>query len=330
MPSRTLSIGGATFDLFVRTDPSVIQETKGARAFTLPLGEKMRIDDVTGTFGGGAANTAVGLARLGCTAGFCGPIGTDQWGEAIRCNLQEAGVNLTQATFVEGEASSFSLILSAENGERTILTHKGIDRHLSDPTLDLEGALNADGIYVTSIHDDSREITDDIAELLLALPDIHLTWNPGGSQITAGMTEKNATLLLPTVDLLLLNKEEVLTFTGRTDVLDALKALLQAGVHHIAVTDGAQGVTATDGTRLIRCPSLRNPVLDTTGAGDAFGTGTTWSILQGKDLPEALIAGTINAASVVGSIGAQAGLLTETQIRQRLAKTDLSVSVESF
>lgn len=330
MSPRTLSIGGATFDLFVRTDPSVIRGEHPARAFTLPLGEKMRIDDVTGTFGGGASNTAIGLARLGCTAGFCGPIGTDQWGEAIRCNLASEGVDLSQATFVEDEASSFSLILSAENGERTILTHKGIDRHLGDPTFALEAAQRSDALYITSVHDDSLEISDDIAALLLAVPDIHLTWNPGGSQIGAGMHEKNAKLLLPHVDLLLLNKEESLAFTHQTNVREALRILIDAGVHRIAVTDGAQGVIATDGVTQFHCPSLSSTVIDTTGAGDAFGTGATWALLQGKDLPDALITGTIHASSVVGRIGAQAGLLTETQIRQRLAQTDLTVSIEPF
>ncbi len=330
MTLRTLSIGGATFDLFVRTDPSVIRSHEEKRAFTLPLGEKLRIEDVTGTFGGGAANSSVGFARLGCAASFGGPLASDQWGQSIRCNLEHEHVRLEQATIVEEEASSFSLILSAESGERTILTHKGIDRHLADPTFALEAARTMDAIYVTSIHDDSREISDDIASMLTALPQIHLTWNPGGNQIAAGMTEANARLLLPHVDLLLLNREEALGFTGRTTVHDALRALTEAGVQRIAVTDGPRGVTATDGTKLYRCAALPSTVIDTTGAGDAFGTGATWALLTGEDLPDALRAGTINASSVVGMIGAQDGLLTETRMRQRLTETDIPVECEPF
>ncbi len=330
MTKRTLSIGGATFDLFAGTDPSLIEEHASGRAFTLPLGGKLRIGSVTGTFGGGACNTAVGFARLGCAAAYGGPLATDQWGRAIRARLEEEGVSLQEATFVEDEASSFSIILSAESGERTILTHKGIDRHLGDPTFDLQAATDADALYITSIHDDSREISDDIADVLTTLPEIHLTWNPGGSQITAGMGERNARLLLPHVDLLLLNKEEALAFTGAATVEEALRRLTAAGVGRIAVTDGKHGAIATDGTRLCRCAAVEGPVVDTTGAGDAFGTGATWALLTGKDLPEALRAGTINASSVVGMIGAQAGLLTETQMQERLTQVDVPVRIDPF
>jgi sugar/nucleoside kinase (ribokinase family) len=67
-------------------------------------------------------------------------------------------------------------------------------------------------------------------------------------------------------------------------------------------------------------------VVDTTGAGDAFGTAAAWAIAEGQSLPIALVAGTLNAASVVGKIGAQAGLLTEKQLRDQLKNPPLSVS----
>lgn len=327
---RTLSIGGATFDLFLDTASPVMHECGDLKAFALPLGGKLRIEHVTGTFGGGAANTSVGLARLGCSAGFCGPLGNDQWGGSILANLKRENVDCSNATVVEDEASSFSVILSAESGERTILTHKGIDRHLGDPTFDREAASSMDAVYVTHIHPESCEITDDLANMLTSLPQIHLTWNPGSSQIDLGMNEKNTRLLLPHVDLLLLNKEEVIAFTGKITAEDAMRALIDAGTERICVTDGPNGVMATDGKRLCRCEAMPTKVRDTTGAGDAFGTAATWAILTGKDLPDALKAGTINATSVVGAVGAQAGLLTETEIKAKLEHTECHVTVEPF
>jgi hypothetical protein len=65
---RTLSIDGATFDLFVQTDPSVIQPFKKTQAFTLPLGEKFRIQNVIGTFGG-AATVSFVIWALGLPIG---------------------------------------------------------------------------------------------------------------------------------------------------------------------------------------------------------------------------------------------------------------------
>ena len=329
-PIRTLSIGGATFDLFMKTDGTAIHECQGTRSFALPLGGKLRVSDVVGCCGGGADNTAVGLSRLGCDAAFGGVIGSDQWGEAIVANLEREGVDTSHLTIVEGEHSSFSLILSAPDGERTILSHKSMDRHFHDVTFDREAAASMDAIYLNHIHEDSCEIEDDLVDLFARLPQTHLTWNPGGCQIQEGLKGRNSGALLAHTDLLLLNKEEALAFSGEKTVEDALKALIAAGTKTVCVTDGKHGCVATDGRTLYRCGAPRCPVVDTTGAGDAFGTGMTWALISGKDLPTALKAGTINAMSVVGTLGAQKGLLTHTQIQTKLAQTDIPVETEPF
>jgi len=327
---RTLSIGGATFDLFIKADESAIHDCNGKKGFLLPLGGKIAIHDVNGACGGGAHNTAVGLSRLGCNAAFSGVLGEDQWGEAIRKNMEREGVNTSFLSIIEHEASSFSLILMSESGERTILTHKSMDRHFHDVTFDREAALNADVIYLNHIHKDTCVIEDDILKILTQSNAKHLTWNPGGRQIDAGMTDGNNAALVGQTDLLLLNKEEALTFSGKKTVLEALHALCTAGAKVVCVTDGPRGATAHDGKNIYHCPALEAKVVDMTGAGDSFGTAMTWALATGKDLPTALKAGTINAMSVVGSIGAQTGLLTEAQIQTQLTATDLSVSMESF
>jgi ribokinase len=139
----------------------------------------------------------------------------------------------------------------------------------------------------------------------------------------------NAALVAVT-DLLFLNKEEALAFTGATTEKDALKMLIHAGTKIACITDGKNGCTATDGTTLFHYPIAPCEVLDTTGAGDAFGTGVTWGILNGKDLPTSLRAGTINAMSVVQVIGAQAGLLTETKMQSALESIRLHLTTEPF
>ena len=324
---RTLSIGGATFDLFMNVPDTAIHDCGGKQSFALPLGGKIRVNDVIGACGGGAHNTSVGLARLGCAAAFSGVIGTDQWGEAIQRNLEQENVDTSYLTVIEHEHSSFSLILSSPSGERTILTHQSMDRHFHDVTFDRDAASSADAIYLNHIHEDTCVIEDDIVDILTALPSTHLTWNPGGKQIECGMQDGGNKRLLAQCDLLLLNKEEALAFTGADTVKNALKLLVAAGAGAICVTDGKNGTVATDGTSLYECSTLDCPVIDTTGAGDAFGTAATWALITGKDLPIALKAGTINASSVVGKIGAQDGLLTETQIQSELASTPLDVRV---
>ena len=152
------------------------------------------------------------------------------------------------------------------------------------------------------------------------------TWNPGGAQITLGHTSGNHPRLLAATDFLLLNKGEAMAFTGKGGAEEAIKELIHVGVRIVCVTDGKNGALSSDGKMLYHCPIQNVKPVDTTGAGDAFGTGATWALCCGRTLPKALLAGTINAMSVVGAIGAEAGLLTETEMLASLLSTELIVS----
>lgn len=327
-PAKTsLSIGGATYDLFLTMDSGI---KHGEEGIVLAAGGKLRVQRVIETCGGGACNTSVGLSRLGLKAGFCGVVGADQWGEKLLTIMNKEGVDTTSATVVENETSSFSIILSLPSGERTILYTPGVNEHLHDTTFDVGALTKTDLVYLNHLSDTSCMIENDIIDAIIAHPHIRLAWNPGGCQISAGMNEPDKKKLLMVTDLLLLNKEEALTFSGAATLKEALKILRAAGAKHVCITDGKNGTIATDGEKTYLCPILPDvTVIDTTGAGDAFGTAAAWALSTGASLPISLLAGTLNAASVIGHIGAQAGLLTEHQMRQRLKNTAHSVSENS-
>ncbi len=320
---RTISIGGATFDLFVRTGRDLQCMQQGQCALFFPLGDKIRVREIIETCGGGAANTAIGLQRLGCSASFAGVVGNDQWGGRILNNLRNEHVDTRAATVIEGETSGFSVILSAESGERVILYHPGTNAHLHDVTFDRAAAAGADWIYLNRLSEQGCNIEDDLIAILATHANIGLTWNPGGCQLDTGIEDARNRALLTHTDLLLLNREEALRFAKATDVDGALALLAKAGLRFVCITDGKAGVTATDGTSRCHCP-VADPqavVIDTTGAGDAFGVGATWALITGEDLPQVLRAGTLNAASVIGSMGAQAGLLTQSTMQRKLKET---------
>ncbi len=328
---RTLSIGGATYDLFVRTGKDIVCDDCEPKSLLLPVGRKIRVQEVIETCGGGAANSSVGLARLGLETSFCGIIGSDQWGERMLQNLQKEGVDVSGATVIENETSSFSIILNTDSGERVILYSTGANAHLHDATFDKDRAGRMDWLYFNHIHEKSHVIEDDIVRILSDYPRVGMTWNPGGRQLKKGMEDPGNAALLRRTGLLLLNKEEAAVFTGKSTSEDAIRVLLKAGAMHVCITDGPHGSLASDGRTLYFCGAVEGaPVTDSTGAGDAFGTGATWAIVTGLGLPIALQAGTINATSVLGSIGAQAGLLTHTEMQNRLNQSALRVEARPF
>ncbi|MCA9308823.1 hypothetical protein KC973_00445, partial [Candidatus Saccharibacteria bacterium] len=76
------------------------------------------------------------------------------------------------------------------------------------------------------------------------------------------------------------------------------------------VSDGPRGAVATDGTKLYSAGLYEDvPVIDRTGAGDAFTSGFVSVIATGGTVEEALVFASANSTSVVGKIGAKAGIL---------------------
>ena len=76
------------------------------------------------------------------------------------------------------------------------------------------------------------------------------------------------------------------------------------------VSDGPKGVVATDSKEIVRAGMYEDvPVIDRTGAGDAFGSGFLSQWAQGKSLSESIIFASANSTSVVTKIGAKDGIL---------------------
>jgi len=92
-----------------------------------------------------------------------------------------------------------------------------------------------------------------------------------------------------------------------------------------AVTNGADGVYVSDGTKIYYHPSLKFEVVSTVGAGDAFGSVFVGYLAHGKSIEEAIQAGIINSASVLMHVGAKTGLLTQEEIEQQRKNLDPSL-----
>ena len=327
--SDLVSIGSAAIDVFVRAPHSIAQCENG-HVIQFPLGAKIKVEEAIQTCGGGATNTAVGFARLGMTARFCGITGDDAWGDAIRKTLEKEGVLTDASVIVEGEISSFSIVLlDGGSGARTILYSPSVNAHMGDSVFPRDLLKSSDWMYLNHLSDISTMILDDCLALVTKPSGRKFAWNPGGTQIRQGMAEPMIAALLPHTDLLFLNKEEALAFTRTSSVQEAMRACMHAGVAVLCVSDGERGAQCTDGQSVWSAlPPTTGRIVDTTGAGDAFATGVTWGVWKGMSLPESLQAGMINAASVLGFIGTKQGLLSHTDIIASMEASPIRVHQE--
>lgn len=336
-----ISIGGGTFDLFVKAHDSRIMRIKNQATeeacLLLPYGGKQKIDEVHETLGGGAHNTSVAFARMGLKSAYCGLIGEDLYGKKILANLEAEGICQDFLSVTEDEKTGFSVILNSFEGERTVLNYVGANHLFGEEHFPVIQLLQTKWIFLNHLSGEANRLIKKVNLVLEQNPKIKLAWNPGGVQLEEG-AEKFKKILEKT-EVLFLNKEEAEKFSRLTsnqlitqkeiseayDLSEIFQYFHHLGVKIVVITDGRKGAQCSAKNTQYHCPVYDFKRVDTLGAGDAFASGFTGALILKKDLQTALKFGTINATSVVSYYGAQKGLLKLREIEKVLQKQAIKI-----
>lgn len=299
-----ITIGKATQDVFLKSTNAFTEfKHKGVKYEQLPVGQKLDLDEVTFSTGGNVTNAAVTFARQGLHSKFAWCIGNDAPSEIIMQSLDREGVDTAHVYQGKQFKPSYSVILMLNGGERTILNYKGTMPTSKDSELDLSIIEKGEWIYISSLGD--MELLERIITRA-AKHGVKIMLNPAGVELQ--QTDKLKTLL-EDVEILAVNKEEAqLIVHGETS--EELVRHLTNYVPVAIVSDGPKGVIATDSEQVVTAGMYEDvPVVDRTGAGDAFGSGFLAAYAQGKSLKDSIIFASANSTSVVQFIGAKEGIL---------------------
>ena len=127
--------------------------------------------------------------------------------------------------------------------------------------------------------------------------------------------------LLPLVDVCIVAGEYATAFTGAAEPEAAAPLLLQAGPSLVVVTNGTAGshVVSRSGEAFHQPACRVEPVVDTTGAGDAYHGAFLFGIARGLSPREAARYASAAGALNTGSLGGRAALPTLPQIERFLA-----------
>lgn len=256
-----------------------------ATAERVPLpGETMLGGGFVTVAGGKGANQAVAAALAGSSCALVGAAGDDIFGDRLVASLSESGVDISRVRRVSGP-SGVALIVVADDGENAIVVAPGANAQLSpldDGDLELIGAASVV-----------------VAQLEVPQPTV-----AAAAAATNGLFILNAAPAAPltpdlagAVGLLVVNQSEAATLSG-TDRGDDQIARLLSIAPRVVVTMGAAGsrFAERDGTD-VSVPAPSVPVVDTTGAGDAF-CGALAAALAGGRAPTTAIKWAGAAASL--------------------------------
>lgn len=313
-----ITIGSATRDVFFQTknfETRQHQDSPTNLEQCLALGSKIEVEKMVLSTGGGGTNAAVTFARQGLKTACLGVVGEDVVGQEILAELIKEGVDTSYFQRHTDDHTAYSVILVNSSGERTILSYKGEGQHLLAEKVSWD-QLQAPWFYLDSLggHFDFLEKVFKHAQE----QGIKIAFNPGGKELAHGWDQLSP--FLPRVEVLIVNREEGarllgLKYENFDEILEQLGSL---GCRLVIISDGPRGVRVREGRkREYRAGVPASPVVERTGAGDAFGSGFVaayWRALAEKISPEQAIVraiqlATANASAVVTRFGAKEGIL---------------------
>jgi ribokinase len=264
--------------------------------------------------GGSAANTIVGLARLGISTAFIGKVGGDEEGRILLSDFEREGVSTSAIVRTEGR-SGVAMIFVDDEGHRAILVDPGVNDTIRFEEINLMAIEDARLIHLTSFicknGIDSFESQKRIAEESRA----EISFDPGMPYIERGLEEiepiiRNSAIFMP-------NRMELESLMN-LDFKDAAKEIITMGCKIVAVKMGERGCYVTDGKKEFEVGAFQTKAVDTTGAGDAFNAGFLYGYVKGFSLEDCGKLGNWVASRNIQKVGARTGLPSEKELREFL------------
>ena len=196
------------------------------------------VQDLQVSSGGGAANTAAVLAKLGMQVRLAALIGEDFLGDAALADLKQAGLALDAVVRSSAVATSAVIVLISSAGERSFLYRGGgneqlANSHLPDAVLKSAGIIHVGGAL--------KMLGLDLEQLFIraksfgAITSLDTDWDPNGFWM------KRLREALPKTDYLFTNQEEASMLSGKEDPREAARELLAHGAQVVIVKRGEHG-----------------------------------------------------------------------------------------
>jgi ribokinase len=281
-------------------------------------GQTILASTVQQLFGGKGANQAVAAARQGAAVTLVGAVGNDAEGRLYREHLAREGVDVSLISTAADVATGTAHVYVDSAGENVIVVNRGANERL-DPTSLVRVLQRTDVLMV------QLECALPAAVEALRLAQAHGV----RSVLNASPTNAAFPWGTLTIDTVIVNEHECgECFAHRPAELIALSTaarralLLDYGVRHLVVTQGAEPTVHVTADDVHTVPTLRVEPRDTVGAGDMFAGALAAELAVGRGWESALRHANAAAALSTLALGAQAAMPYRSDVDAAIARTE--------
>ena len=233
--------------------------------------------ELAGHLGGGPFNCARTLGRLEQPVAYLGRISSDRFGTRLREQLREDGVSLDAVVATEDPTT----LALAELDAHGAATYRFYFEGTSVPGLTPETALSVLPERVEMVHVGTLGLVFEpvadaleavVAQAADALVMVDLNIRPTVVDDEAGYRAR-LERLVPRCHVVKASDDDLAWLDPDRGEVDAARGLLDSGPAVVLLTRGGEGVTVVTRDGETDVPAAAVEVVDTIGAGDAFGGG---------------------------------------------------------
>ncbi|PDT43434.1 MULTISPECIES: ribokinase [Sinorhizobium] len=268
--------------------------------------------------GGKGSNQAVAAARAGSQVSFISRLGRDTFGEMALKTYAEAGVTPKVLQMDDLPTGAAFIYVNDENGENAIIVYPGAAGSIGIEDVEAaRGTIENSRVFVTQLEQPAAA-----AERALKIAHtagVTTVFNPAPA-------EPFPESIYPLCDYIVPNETEAAALVGFAlptpdDARRAGDVLLKKGAKTALITLGERGVLYhADGQSVLVPAVASGPVIDTTGAGDAFVGGFSAALARGALPVEAVRFGCATAGIAVTRRGTAPAMPKLEEIEALLAR----------
>ncbi len=266
--------------------------------------------------GGKGANQAYTIGKLGGNVKMLGAVGRDDFGRALKDNLTDVGVDVSDVCVLEKEATGQAYIAIDDAGENSIILIAGANGALTPELIRqneacLKEIIESSDIVVMQLEIPLetvlyvKELAASLHKLIIVDP------APALSTIPDGFWKE--------IDYIKPNETELSILTGKQmktqeEIIAGAKRMLEKGVRNVIVTMGGKGCLLVNHNleQFFEARSVK--AVDTTAAGDCFTAAFALALAEGKSCFEAIVFGQAASSIAVTRKGAQTSIPSREEV----------------
>ena len=249
--------------------------------------------------GGAESTVAVGVARLGGSAGWISRLGDDEFGTYVLNLMRGEDVDVRHVNVAAGEQTGVFFRENRANGNSQVFYYRSSSAFTSISPSDLDEAYikSANILHLTGITPSLSQSCLETVERAIEIAragetDIVFDLNYRAKIWPRDLARPHLERIMKKADIVLAGREDIYKLVGATEQNDQLSYLKELDLPTIILKSGSGGTILADanGEHCISSVSI-NQVVDRFGVGDAFAAGYITGLLRKQSQKDAVALG---------------------------------------